>query len=108
MYQLSSEGAVDEAADDEEDIVAYHLWTMPAVDFEGLWESLYMSVNIKDRLLNYAASAMLFSDAKVNPHIISCNRVVLLHGPPGNPPLYNSNNSSYPNDSGVGNSHSLV
>lgn len=26
---------------------------------------------------------MLFSDKKVDQHIVSCNRVVLLHGPPG-------------------------
>jgi SpoVK/Ycf46/Vps4 family AAA+-type ATPase len=34
-------------------------------------------------VLDYAMTAMLFSDLKVNPHIISWNRVVLLHGPPG-------------------------
>lgn len=33
----------------------------------------------------YAQSAMLFSDMGVDPGLISWNRVVLLHGPPGAP-----------------------
>lgn len=39
--------------------------------------------SVKRNVLDYAMTAMLFSDSKVNPHIISWNRVVLLHGPPG-------------------------
>jgi hypothetical protein len=74
VYHLSNEGSADEVADEEEEIVAFHLWTLPAIDFEGLWESLYLEANIKERLVSYAASAMLFSDAKVNSHVISCNR----------------------------------
>ena len=31
----------------------------------------------------YIFSAMLFSDKGVDPNLISWNRVVLLHGPPG-------------------------
>ncbi|KAA6356217.1 MAG: putative Pachytene checkpoint protein 2, partial [Streblomastix strix] len=40
-------------------------------------------VGLKRRLLNYVKSALLFSERGVNPHIIGCNRLVLLHGPPG-------------------------
>ena len=40
-------------------------------------------VGIKRRLLEYASTAMLFSDNKVDPNIVAWNRVVLLHGPPG-------------------------
>lgn len=35
------------------------------------------------RLLRYSQSAMVFSDLRVNPNLVSWNRVVLLHGPPG-------------------------
>ena len=35
------------------------------------------------QLLNYAETTLFFSDKGVNPLIISWNRVVLLHGPPG-------------------------
>lgn len=38
---------------------------------------------IKLRLLQYASSALLFADRHVNNQLISWNRVVLLHGPPG-------------------------
>ena len=44
---------------------------------------LVLDHDIKAGLLEYAATAMLFADAHVNQKIVSCNRVVLLHGPPG-------------------------
>lgn len=39
--------------------------------------------SIKQRLLRYATTALLFSDRGVNTNLVSWNRVVLLHGPPG-------------------------
>ncbi|VDN39039.1 unnamed protein product, partial [Dibothriocephalus latus] len=39
-------------------------WLLPSAEFEGLWESLVY-------------------DTSVNPHVISWNRVIFLHGPPG-------------------------
>ncbi len=38
---------------------------------------------LKPALLQYAASALLFSDAGVDTSLISWNHVILLHGPPG-------------------------
>jgi hypothetical protein len=38
---------------------------------------------VKQRLLRYATSALLFSDAGVDARLVSWNRVLLLHGPPG-------------------------
>lgn len=35
------------------------------------------------QLLRYIETTMLFSDMNVNPNIITWNKVVLLHGPPG-------------------------
>ena len=40
-------------------------------------------VDIKSNLLNYAQTALLFSQKNVSPHIVNWNRVLLLHGPPG-------------------------
>lgn len=39
--------------------------------------------HLKTTLLNYAQSALLFSDAGVDPSLIAWNHVILLHGPPG-------------------------
>lgn len=74
---------VDETADDDASIVTCQQLELPATVLDGLWESLIYDSTVNENLLAYATTAMLFADAKVNPHIISWNRVVLLHGPPG-------------------------
>jgi SpoVK/Ycf46/Vps4 family AAA+-type ATPase len=61
----------------------YKEWTLPARDLQGMWESLMYESEVKQRLLRYSTSALLFSDSEVDPNLISWNRVVLLHGPPG-------------------------
>lgn len=38
---------------------------------------------IKQRLLQYASTTLLFGQQKVDPHLVAFNRTVLLHGPPG-------------------------
>lgn len=43
----------------------------------------YYETEIKQRLLRYATSALLFAERRVDPRLVSWNRVVLLHGPPG-------------------------
>ncbi|VDL85300.1 unnamed protein product [Schistocephalus solidus] len=52
-------------------------WLLPSAEFDGLWESLVYDTSVKRDLLNYSESAL------VNPHVISWNRVIFLHGPPG-------------------------
>uniref|UniRef100_A0A8D8U8B3 Pachytene checkpoint protein 2 homolog n=2 Tax=Cacopsylla melanoneura TaxID=428564 RepID=A0A8D8U8B3_9HEMI len=56
---------------------------LPSEEFHGLWDSLVFDDNIKQMLLQYAETSMKFSYSKVNSNIISWNRVILLHGPPG-------------------------
>jgi len=82
VYQLHTDGAGAEELDDENLIAASH-WLLPSSDFEGMWNSLIYDEPIKNRLLNYASTTLLFSDKKIDSNIISWNRVVLLHGPPG-------------------------
>lgn len=45
--------------------------------------SLLYDGSIKRSLLAYAQSAFLFSNKGVDTNLISWNRVVLMHGPPG-------------------------
>jgi hypothetical protein len=56
---------------------------LPNVEFEGIWDSLILEPGVQDSLLDYAQTALRFSDAGVDENIVSWNRLVLLHGPPG-------------------------
>lgn len=82
VYQLHDDGPGTEELDDEELAAANH-WLLPSTDFHGMWDSLVFDDDIKRNLLNYAATTLLFSDRKVDTNVISWNKVILLHGPPG-------------------------
>ncbi|KAK8958273.1 hypothetical protein KSP40_PGU010988 [Platanthera guangdongensis] len=58
-------------------------WLLPAKEFDRLWDSLIYENGLKQRLLRYAASALFFSEKCVDPCLVSWNRIILLHGPPG-------------------------
>ena len=82
-----------------EEVMTASVCELPSVGWEGLWESLIYSDDIKSKLLDYIYATVVFSDAEVdckfdlletlsNAHtcivnVVSWNRVVLLHGPPG-------------------------
>ncbi|CAH0478008.1 unnamed protein product [Peronospora belbahrii] len=83
IFKLSDQVPAEETADDDESVTTCQQTILPAASFDGLWDSLVFDSCVKKSLLEYAMTAMFFSDIKVNPHIISWNRVVLLHGPPG-------------------------
>ena len=82
VYRLQEEEAAEEENDSGE-LVNYQVMGLPHKTLEGLWEALVYSDSIKVNLLNYVFTAMLYSQRRVNPHIVGWNRVVLLHGPPG-------------------------
>lgn len=82
VYRLNEDGAVEEH-DEEEEVTSALQWVLPTAEFDGLWETLIYDTGVKQNLLDFAATTLLFSDHGVNPDIISWNRVVLLHGPPG-------------------------
>ncbi|KAL4859562.1 Pachytene checkpoint protein 2 [Chlorella vulgaris] len=65
VYQLDAEGPADDD-EGEEAAPSYREWALPATEFHGCVQG-----------------ALLFSESRVNPQLISWNRVVLLHGPPG-------------------------
>ncbi|KAJ9100780.1 hypothetical protein QFC19_005519 [Naganishia cerealis] len=90
VYQPSSRIGVDEFAattgdedNDESNVMAATVRELPSRDMDGLWDSLIYADDVKPRLLNYIYTTLLFSDANVDFNIVTWNRVVLLHGPPG-------------------------
>ena len=82
VHPLFDEEAAEEDAGDGES-VAFQLFTLPSLEFDGLWESLVYDEEVQPRLLRYVSTAMTFSRAGVDERVIAWNRVVLLHGPPG-------------------------
>ena len=84
VYRLTQEDAATETMqNDSEDLPVSSHWILPAKEFHYLWESLYFDSHIKEDLLHFVETSMIFSDHGVNSNIISWNKVVLLHGPPG-------------------------
>ncbi|GLT28063.1 hypothetical protein SLA2020_030200 [Shorea laevis] len=82
VFQLSEEGPCEEF-NGEGQLSSFNEWILPAKEFDGMWESLIYETGLKQRLLRYAASALLFTEKGVDPFLVSWNRIVLLHGPPG-------------------------
>ncbi|KAF7286483.1 hypothetical protein GWI33_005121 [Rhynchophorus ferrugineus] len=85
IYSLDQYGVMAAAETDgegEEVTLATYL-TLPSQELFTLWENLYYEDNIKNNLLKYARTIMEFSNKGINPAIVSCNKVILLHGPPG-------------------------
>ncbi|KAF9603223.1 hypothetical protein IFM89_034556 [Coptis chinensis] len=82
VFQLSEEGPGDESSEDGQ-LSTFSGWILPAKEFDGMWESLIYEPGLKQRLLRYAASALLFTDKGVDPFLVTWNRIILLHGPPG-------------------------
>ncbi|KAH9951790.1 P-loop containing nucleoside triphosphate hydrolase protein [Amylocystis lapponica] len=88
VYQPSDADAFEELASgsgrgEGEDVMAASVCELPSMAWEGLWESLIYSDDIKAKLLDYIYATVVFSDADVDFNVVSWNRVVLLHGPPG-------------------------
>ncbi|XP_043477419.1 pachytene checkpoint protein 2 homolog [Leptopilina heterotoma] len=84
VYRLTEESAATETIRSESDeMAAASHWILPSTEFHGLWENLIYESDIKEHLLHFVETTMLFSDRKVDPNIISWNKVILLHGPPG-------------------------
>ncbi|RAL47566.1 hypothetical protein DM860_011304 [Cuscuta australis] len=82
VFQLNEEGPCEEMSGNGQ-LSTFNEWILPAKEFEGMWESLIYESGLKQRLLRYAASALLFTEKGVDPFLVSWNRIVLLHGPPG-------------------------
>ena len=56
VHPLFDEEAAEEDAGDGES-VAFQLWTLPSLEFDGLWESLVYDEDVQPRLLRYVSTA---------------------------------------------------
>lgn len=86
VYQPSDGDAFEEFATsktDGEEVVAASVCELPCRNWDGLWDTLVYSDDIKPRLLNYIHATLVFSERDVDFNVVAWNRVVLLHGPPG-------------------------
>jgi SpoVK/Ycf46/Vps4 family AAA+-type ATPase len=81
FYNQASE--IETIENQDESIASSNHHILPSKEFQGLWESLIYENNIKENLLDFVQTTMLFSAKKVDYNIINCNRLVLLHGPAG-------------------------
>ncbi|KAJ7283884.1 P-loop containing nucleoside triphosphate hydrolase protein [Mycena rebaudengoi] len=89
VYQPSDTDSFEEftnstgTREDEDETMAASVCELPNRGWEGLWDSLIYADDIKLKLLDYIHATLIFSDANVDFNLVSWNRVVLLHGPPG-------------------------
>ncbi|XP_028282085.1 pachytene checkpoint protein 2 homolog isoform X2 [Parambassis ranga] len=83
IYTLNEDGPSMLMLDEDEELSAATHWLLPAAEFHGIWESLVYESGVKTQLLDYVTTTICFSDKNVDSNLISWNRVVLLHGPPG-------------------------
>ncbi|EIN10675.1 AAA-domain-containing protein [Punctularia strigosozonata HHB-11173 SS5] len=87
VYQAFEDDVFEEtiSADENVDsnVSAASVCTLPNKSWEGLWDNLIYSDDIKMSLLDYIYATVVLSDARVDFNIVTWNRVVLLHGPPG-------------------------
>lgn len=68
---------------EEEEVPAATHYELPCTEFHGLWETLIYDHDLKQKMLNFIKTTIMFADRGVNSNIISWNKVILLHGPPG-------------------------
>ncbi|KAJ7228874.1 P-loop containing nucleoside triphosphate hydrolase protein [Mycena pura] len=89
VYQPADSDSFEEftnssgARGDEDETMAASVCELPNRGLEGLWDSLIYADDIKLKLLDYIHATLVLSDANVDFNLVSWNRVVLLHGPPG-------------------------
>ncbi|XP_041844503.1 pachytene checkpoint protein 2 homolog [Melanotaenia boesemani] len=83
MFILNEDGPSMLSLEEDEELSAANHWLLPAAEFHGIWESLVYETGVKTKLLDYVTTTIYFSDKNVDSNLISWNRVVLLHGPPG-------------------------
>ncbi|KAL0574320.1 hypothetical protein V5O48_007631 [Marasmius crinis-equi] len=89
VYQPSDGDSYEEFSnsgggrEDEDDTMAASVRELPNRSWEGLWDSLIYEGDVKMKLLDYIHATLVLSDAGVDFNLVSWNRVVLLHGPPG-------------------------
>lgn len=72
MTEFSTNPQNDE--DGDSDVPAASVLELPARSLEGVWDTLIYEGQVKEKLLGYIYSTMLFSDASVDFNIVTWNR----------------------------------
>ncbi|XP_050072111.1 pachytene checkpoint protein 2 homolog [Anopheles maculipalpis] len=84
FYVVQETQTVPETIDhDTEEVVISQHTLLPSRELVGLWQSLIYEDGVKDSMLAFAESSMLFARKGVDKNLITCNRLALFHGPPG-------------------------
>ena len=74
-YRLSEQGPENDLIQGEgESLPACEQWELPNMLLHNLWDNIIVDNAMKNRLLSYCSSSIQFSDAKIDPDIISWNR----------------------------------
>ncbi len=84
VYQPSGADAFEELAtgsarSEGGEVMAASVCELPSLGWEGLWESLIFSDDIKSKLLDYIYATILFSDADVDCEFILHSGACLRH-----------------------------
>ncbi|KAJ1924523.1 hypothetical protein IWQ60_005138 [Tieghemiomyces parasiticus] len=69
--------------DEEGTTTLFHTTTLPHARFDGLWSSLAFEESVPDRVLRFMTTVWQFAHNDVDSDVVTNNRFVLLHGPPG-------------------------
>ena len=77
-----------------EDVSVANHWQIPSTEFSNIWETLIYDTDVKQHLLNYASTCLRFAESNVDNSLITWNKVILLHGPPGMYEVSSFNSSS--------------
>jgi hypothetical protein len=78
------ENEILESHENEGTVTAFMHWMLPnKTELHGLYESLIYDDHFKENLLEFAKTIVLFSKKSIDQNIVSCNRLILLHGTPG-------------------------
>lgn len=83
VYQLDETGPQTDFIEGDETIPSATHYLLPCKELDPVWDTLEYDTGVKEELLNFAKTALLFAKHEVSEDIIGINRVVLLHGPPG-------------------------
>jgi ATPase family associated with various cellular activities (AAA) len=83
VYQLDETGPQTDFIEGDETIPSATHYLLPCKELDPVWDTLEYDSGVKEELLNFAKTALLFAKHDVSEDIIGINRVVLLHGPPG-------------------------
>ncbi|KAL3127401.1 Pch2p like AAA ATPase [Cryptosporidium hominis] len=58
-------------------------WSLPNIEFHGLWDVLHYENNLKQQLIDYTSTSLILSDCQIDFNVINWNHLILLYGSPG-------------------------